>query len=232
MTNITADYFRNTKIKILSPAHFKQVQEAVFSVGGGWGHGKHIEVWEVDYLFIDDDLVMTWGDIEHSFCESERKEITFPPKEEENIMTEEWKPTAGEEVLVRVDNSGRKFRTHFVGYTSKGGGVFEVTKEMDGYEPEEVGGMDFYDAPLLHNFSPTPKTKLIHGVEVPDISFVPGENEWCYFPDPADPELFCEMYDKSPKRYPHRVGYGLCYPYTEEGKQAAILHAKAMLGIA
>jgi hypothetical protein len=29
----------------------------------------------------------------------------------------------------------------------------------------------------------------------------------------------------------HLRDNNLCYPFTEEGKQAAILHAKAMLGI-
>ena len=143
-------------------------------------------------------------------------------------MTEQWKPTAGEECYVTLNNNN-KYKTFFIGVSSDEEGVFEVTHRMGSIYGDDMPSYDSVDCVC---FSPIPKTKLIHGVEVPDISFVPGENEWCYFPDPADPELFCEMYDKSPERYPHRVGYGLCYPYTEEGKQAAILRAKAMLGIA
>jgi hypothetical protein len=74
------------------------------------------------------------------------------------------------------------------------------------------------------------RTKLIHGVEVPDISFVPRKEEHFYHPI-LDNTLY------KPSTYhgygidAFRVKYGLCYPHTEEGKQAAILHAKAMLGI-
>lgn len=62
MTNITADYFRNTKIKILSPEHSKQVQEAVFAVGGKWVYGNEVVRYvEEDYLFIDNRLLLSWG---------------------------------------------------------------------------------------------------------------------------------------------------------------------------
>lgn len=89
------------------------------------------------------------------------------------------------------------------------------------------------------NFNPRgryrrkPKTKLIHGVEVPDISFMPKDGVNYYRPDISDISLFkadcfCLRFDGVV-----RMSYmGLCYPYTEEGKQAAILHAKAMLAIA
>lgn len=77
-----------------------------------------------------------------------------------------------------------------------------------------------------------PKVKIIHGVEVPDISFVPKDEDKYWLPLP----LSINMVDwgvwgahKEPAQ--HRSSNGLCYPYTEEGKQAAILHAKAMLGI-
>lgn len=72
-----------------------------------------------------------------------------------------------------------------------------------------------------------PKMKIVHGVWVPDISFVPKYGERHYYADPICPD-FC-MEDSASAL--HLAENGLCYPYTEEGKQAAILHAKAMLGI-
>lgn len=78
-----------------------------------------------------------------------------------------------------------------------------------------------------------PKTKLIHGVEVPNISFTPNDGEAYVYPD-----IYGENYATAGRFY---SGYaisemalkaGCCYPYTEEGQQAAILHAKAWLGIA
>jgi hypothetical protein len=74
--------------------------------------------------------------------------------------------------------------------------------------------------------------KLIHGVEVPDISFHPTNETAYYYPETTTDSMvgsteYCEMFTAD--RF--RSANNLCYPFTEEGKQAAILHAKAMLGI-
>lgn len=77
-----------------------------------------------------------------------------------------------------------------------------------------------------------PKMKLIHGVEVPDIGINPNVGVEFYASNVGLPCYFeigtrrysdCSFTDRMVKR-------GICYPSTEEGKQAAILHAKAMLG--
>jgi hypothetical protein len=73
-------------------------------------------------------------------------------------------------------------------------------------------------------------TKIINGVKVPDISFKPNVEERCYIPEIT--LVFyrslcfycCELYN-------HLSDNGMCYPDTEEGKQAAILHTKAMLNM-
>ena len=76
------------------------------------------------------------------------------------------------------------------------------------------------------------KMKLVHGVEVPDISFQPKLNENYYYPNPDNPSLKSNtFYSWGSSDDNHRAKHGLCYPYTVEGKEAAILHAKAMLGI-
>lgn len=79
-----------------------------------------------------------------------------------------------------------------------------------------------------------PKTKLIHGVEIPDFEFIPKVGEKYYTANVGLPELFEHGYRSSEdctftQRMTER---GLIYPYSEEGKQATILHSKAMLGIA
>jgi hypothetical protein len=75
------------------------------------------------------------------------------------------------------------------------------------------------------------KTKLIHGVEVPDITFKPTLDEQFYYPS-----IECMSFHKL-REY---SDYGwckflsennLCYPYSDIGKAAAMLHTKAMLGI-
>jgi hypothetical protein len=86
----------------------------------------------------------------------------------------------------------------------------------------------------IHIEAPTKPimVKVINGVEVPDISFKPRLNEYYYTPMPNYPELCHLMMDFYSNRLTnHLSDNNLCYPFTEEGKQAAILHAKAMLGI-
>lgn len=76
-----------------------------------------------------------------------------------------------------------------------------------------------------------PKVKIIHGVEVPDITIKPSVGDDIYVPATCFDGLVSnpKYYDDRHGR--HHVDMDICYPYTEEGKQAAILHAKAMLGI-
>lgn len=77
-----------------------------------------------------------------------------------------------------------------------------------------------------------PKTHTVHGVEIPDLRFVPKRGEKYYLVEPAEPE-FTRNYFATGGRYDTVwTERGLCYENTEEGKQAAILHAKAWLGIA
>ena len=73
--------------------------------------------------------------------------------------------------------------------------------------------------------------KLINGHEVPDISFTPNTGERYYFPEPNKPSLYASSWFFSSDEYGvHRLKNNMCYPYTDEGKAAAIAHAKAMLG--
>ena len=90
----------------------------------------------------------------------------------------------------------------------------------------------FWDKPKVTAPPQPPRTKLVHGVEVPDISFRPEPDEKYYFPDVTQPVLFGSAISVfHHARSSYMANSGLCYPHTEEGKQAAILHAKAMLGI-
>jgi hypothetical protein len=73
--------------------------------------------------------------------------------------------------------------------------------------------------------------KLIHGVEVPDISFHPTDGTTYYHPAVNDDMFNTTTYYSKYLSDRFRSDNNLCYPYTKEGKAAAILHAKAMLGI-
>ena len=80
-----------------------------------------------------------------------------------------------------------------------------------------------------------PKTHIVNGVEIPDLRITPKiYEEYCY-PAPNHPSLAFRSrtnYAHFNEADVHRIKNGLCYETSEEGRQAAILHSKAMLGIA
>jgi hypothetical protein len=76
-----------------------------------------------------------------------------------------------------------------------------------------------------------PRMKLINGIEIPDISFHPEARKHYYYPL-LDVGLFDNtFFEESNKTDEFRAANGLCYPCTPEGKEAAVLHAKALLGV-
>lgn len=78
------------------------------------------------------------------------------------------------------------------------------------------------------------KTHIVNGVEVPVFEFTPKVGDKYYVANVGLPEFFDQWRRQSEDcTFTQRMlERGLLYPYTEEGKQAAILHSKAMLGIA
>jgi hypothetical protein len=76
-----------------------------------------------------------------------------------------------------------------------------------------------------------PRMKLINGIEVPDISFQPEYAEYYYYPS-LEPDLYNSLPFQNHNKITvfHAVN-NLCYPYTPKGKEAAILHTKALLGV-
>lgn len=91
----------------------------------------------------------------------------------------------------------------------------------------------YWDKPEIIAPSAPPTIKLINGIEVPDISFQPKENERYYFPKPTYKNLYSsnDYNSEFEEEDVYQAQNGMCYPYTNAGKEAAILHGKAMLGI-
>jgi hypothetical protein len=75
------------------------------------------------------------------------------------------------------------------------------------------------------------RMKLINGIEVPDISFRPDTNKDYFYPSLEIDLCNSAFFVKGDKSDEFRADNGLCYPFTPKGKEAAILHAKALLGI-
>ena len=76
-----------------------------------------------------------------------------------------------------------------------------------------------------------PKTKLVNGFQVPDISFVPEAGETYIYPTVGNLSFFgLHRYDHD--QVDKRISdASMAYPDTDEGKAAAKAHALAILGI-
>ncbi len=104
----------------------------------------------------------------------------------------------------------------------------------------KTGSFDWIDCKFSPAWDSTckfrrkPKTHIVHGVEVPFFEFTPKVGEKYCVANVGLPEFFEDSYRTSECcTFTQRmIERGLLYPFTEDGKQAAILHAKAMLGIA
>lgn len=76
------------------------------------------------------------------------------------------------------------------------------------------------------------KTHIVNGIAIPDLRISPKYDDSYYLADPTALELTTLYRFTGTNVDKIWVGRGLTYQPTEEGEQAAILHAKAMLGIA
>lgn len=75
------------------------------------------------------------------------------------------------------------------------------------------------------------KTHVVNGVEIPDLRASPEHGDDYYLANPASSILFTSHTSDGYSMEKIWVERGLVYQDTEEGKQAAILHSKAMLGV-
>ena len=211
--DLTMQDFRETKIKILSEEHSRAFQEAVFEVGGKWHEdGEFHRAHEQHYLYVNKDLVLEWG-ISTSFFEShDYKEIIFPLPHQ----------TAGHVHAVLMAQYAEDAKTHPEPWK-----LWQV-KCADG------AWRDCHDNPTWGRdteYRRKPKTHIVHGVEIPDLRATPKYGEYYYLVNPLSDCLFTHYRCTGNSSEDLWVERGLSYQSTEEGKQAAILHSKAMLGI-
>lgn len=76
------------------------------------------------------------------------------------------------------------------------------------------------------------KTHIVHGVEIPDLRVSPEYGDHYYVADPLSRTFVTGRMNNGKLAVKEWVNRGIVYQHTEEGRQAAILHSKAMLGIA
>ena len=102
----------------------------------------------------------------------------------------------------------------------------------------KTGSFDWIDCKFSPTWDPScefrrkPKTHIVNGVEVPDLRISPEYGNYYYLADPTERDFTYFYLFHGDGTGSLWVKRGLIYQGTEEGKQAAILHAMAMLGIA
>ena len=101
----------------------------------------------------------------------------------------------------------------------------------------KAGSFDWIDCKFSPAWDPIcefrhkPKTRFIHGVEIPDLRVTPKYGEYYYLASPLTSSYYSVHRFVRGSTLDFWVERGLTYQHTKEGLQAAILHAKAMLGI-
>ena len=203
---------RKTKIKVLSEEHNKYIQEAVFAAGGEWMHSGEFYRKGVNFIFLNDSLGMTLCDNAVFFQEHDYKEIYL------TLI-----PTKGYVHSELMTKYAEDAQTHAEPWK-----LWQF-KVKDGV---------WCDCPRNPHWRVTteyrrkPKTNIVNGVEIPDLRIEPKCGDQYWYPHPST-KLLCgwEVF-RDNVQDSYRKENKLCYENTEAGKQAAILHAKAMLGFA
>lgn len=159
-------------------------------------------------------------------------------------MTKKYEPfnleraLAGEPVVLRDDS--KAFVRHFekdlcveshqqlVGYLESGGrGRSLLTWDKEGFY---FGSDSKVDQDIIGMY---PQYKLIHGVKVPVFQdWEPQKGCFYLTPNPTSRDYYSRALWDGCNVDRTRKDRGLVYPHSDAGDQAAILHAKAMLGIA
>ena len=204
--------FRETKIKILSEEHSRAFQEAVIADGGGWSRGKSVVInLHKEFLFVAEDLRISYCDTLGFFKKHDYKEIQF-------LST---KGHVHAELMAQYAEDAKTHAEPWKLWQTKG--------DSHIWWDCRAHPMWWSDT----EYRRKPKTKMIHGVEIPVFEFTPKVGEK-YYAANVDVHEFFDQWLRSSECcvFTQRmIERGLIYPYTEEGKQAAILHSKIMLGI-
>ena len=204
--------FRETKIKTLSEEHSRAFQEAVIAAGGTWhSGGRAVKYLSAKFLFVDADLYLGFEVSDRDYFDShEYKEIQFSL------------PTKGHVHAELMQQYAEDAKTHAEPWE-----LWQVKGNDDVWK--HCGAHPMWTSST--EYRRKPKTHIVNGVEIPDLRVSPKEGEYYYLSDPMSRILFNAhkfVNNHSDKLWVER---GLAYQFTNEGKQAAILHAKAMLGM-
>lgn len=203
----------------------KEVQQAFFDVGIGWasngakyGHLRAV-LYTNKYGDGDDSTHYLYeGSAKECNMTAEKfLELVYEPEQVGHIHAEDAKTTTEPWELWQVKGDDGVWKD------------CQVKGSVDGWQHCSQHPAWW----CATEYRRKPKTHIVHGVEIPDLRFTPKSGETYYHPFPYSTELVARThYDTSHAPDTYRNEHGLCYEYSSEGRQAAIAHTKAWLGIA
>lgn len=199
----------------------KKVQQAFFDVGIKWQiHGEEYNYKDVDKYTNttrcgEVTSYLMFGSIEGcNMTVEEFFDLVYEPEQQGHVHAELMAQYA--EDAKTHDEPWKLWQVNYSDNFEEG----KWTKLRD--NPSWVTGVKYRRKPMTHN---------VHGVEIPDLRIEPKKGDEYYLVDPTE-EVFSHCYTYTGDTYDELwVSRRLCYEHSKEGRQAAILHAKAMLGI-
>lgn len=197
----------------------KEVQQAFFDVGILWqcNGAKYGHLGAVQYT-----NKYEYGDVSaHYLYEGTAEGSNMTAKEFLDLVYEpENQGHVHAELMLQYAEDAKTSKTPWE--------LWEYLDKDDGWTTFK-GAPGWYETSVYRR---KPKTHFVHGVEIPDLRVSPKYGEYYYFADPTERDFTYYYLFHGDGQDNSWVERGLVYQNTEEGKQAAILHAKAMLGIA
>lgn len=185
--------FRETKIKILSEEHSRTFQEAVFEAGGSWYDRPHtVQYLDFTFLYVDSQLRMSFlPENANYFNRHPATEIFF------NL------PTKGHPHAELMMQLAEDAKTHTEPWK-----LYQI-KTVQGIW-KDIGHQFIFDKNCTYRRKP--KTHIVNGVEIPDISFTPAYLQDYWFPNPST-DGFCHQTRYAPMSSGdiHRAKHNLCY---------------------
>lgn len=199
----------------------KEVQQAFFDAGMPWEfYGRaYVFLWAVQYSNTMDDGEVT------AYCMygNTTEECNMTAEQFLNLVyeddMEENKGHIHAELMAQYAKDAKTSKTPWV--------LWEYLDRDDGWTTHR-GAPGWYET---SEYRRKPKTHVVNGVEIPDLRVTPELGDKYYLADPASRTFFTRQNFVEHRMEKLWVERGLTYEDTEEGKQAAILHAKAMLGM-
>lgn len=200
----------------------KEVQQAFFDVGILWQIGgktyKHLDTVQYTNTTVDGSIT------EHCMYGTTTEECNMTPAEFLELVYEpEQQGHVHSHLMAQYASISATAEDPW--------NYFEILHRYDGKEAWitlQEGQFFREDS----KYRRKPSTHEVNGVEVPDLRIKPKVGDRYHLVDPTESDLSYEYVHVGDTQDIMWAERGLCYEPTEEGKKAAIRHAKAWLGIA